>query len=56
MFWIHNYKVLISWLGLSPTSGSDSDGNVGSKEQTTAADVILATPEDLEISFLFEWS
>jgi len=31
------------WFGFSPMSGSDSDGNVGSKELVAAADVILAT-------------
>jgi len=30
------------WFGFSPMSGSDSDGNVGSK-YLVAADVILAT-------------
>jgi len=36
-------------------SGSDSDGNVGSKE-LTVADVILVTHENPEVSHLFEWS
>jgi len=37
MFWKHKF---FGWLGFSPTSGSDSDSNVSSKELAIAADVI----------------